>query len=400
MMRHELLRLMMRFQLCYELPGAVAYIAPQLLSPSQPSYDWQQDENLVLRYEYEFMPKGLITQLIVSLNHLIANDGLVWKAGVILERERTRAEVIEDYPRRRISVRVAGPDTRALLAIIDDQLKRIHRFFPRLKYDRFLPCNCIVCAKRNDPFAYPLSELRHFALSGDAIQCRISRKLVDATALIRDIFPGATNESLWPGIISAQQPSMTIPSAPSQSHVKQAFVSYAWLNSGVVDELEKALGTVRISLVRDKSEVKYKDSIRAFMQSIGRGRAIVVVLSKAYLESKNCMFELTEIAERKDLRDRVFPIVLSDAKIFDAEGRLDYVEFWERKRDQLDARMKAVGGENLGGIREELDLFAKIRSTIAGIVEILGDMNSLSPNQHQDAGFQELIAGLQKRLAD
>lgn len=35
-----------------------------------------------------------------------------------------------------------------------------------------------------------------------------------------------------------------------------------------------------------------------------------------------------------------------------------------------------MGGENLAGIREELDLFAKIRATIAEVVDILADMNA------------------------
>ena len=42
-----------------------------------------------------------------------------------------------------------------------------------------------------------------------------------------------------------------------------------------------------------------------FMERIGRGKCIVVVLSKKYLESKSCMFEMTEIAERGDIRTSV-----------------------------------------------------------------------------------------------
>ena len=72
---------------------------PQLLSPEQPAYDWSPSDNVVLRYEYEFMPKGLITRFIVALNHLIADQNKVWKSGVVLEREETKAEVIEDYPK-------------------------------------------------------------------------------------------------------------------------------------------------------------------------------------------------------------------------------------------------------------------------------------------------------------
>ena len=71
-----------------------------------------------MRYDYEFMPKGIITRFIVAVNHLIADQSLVWKSGVILAREGTRAEAVEDYQRRRITVRVNGIDSRGLLAIV------------------------------------------------------------------------------------------------------------------------------------------------------------------------------------------------------------------------------------------------------------------------------------------
>ena len=81
--RHELLRLMMRFQLCYQIPDKDEYIAPQLLPVNQPAYGWPSTANLVVRYEYDFMPKGLVTRLIVALHHRIADQELVWRSGVI-----------------------------------------------------------------------------------------------------------------------------------------------------------------------------------------------------------------------------------------------------------------------------------------------------------------------------
>jgi hypothetical protein len=58
----------------------------------------------------------------VALNHRIADQNHVWKSGAIFQRDETRAEVIEDYPKRRISVRANRPDARGLVAIIDDHL--------------------------------------------------------------------------------------------------------------------------------------------------------------------------------------------------------------------------------------------------------------------------------------
>ncbi|MGD1701996.1 COR domain-containing protein [Dapis sp. BLCC M229] len=63
-MHDELLQLIIKFQLCYQIPHTYnTYVATQLLTPAKPEYDWDENYNLILRYTYEFMPKGIITQL-------------------------------------------------------------------------------------------------------------------------------------------------------------------------------------------------------------------------------------------------------------------------------------------------------------------------------------------------
>ena len=57
--------------------------------------------------------------------------------------------------------------------------------------------------------------------------------------------------------------------------------------------------------MRDKRDLGYKGMIEDFMQEIGRGHAVVVVISDKYLKSPNCMFELVEIVKNKDVRDRI-----------------------------------------------------------------------------------------------
>ncbi|RYE22211.1 MAG: GTPase, partial [Sphingobacteriaceae bacterium] len=88
-MHDELLHLMIRFKLCYKLNHSEKYIAPQMLSPERPNYTWITSKQLVMRYEYEFMPKGIIAKFIVALNHLIKDQKLVWKSGVVLNRKNT-----------------------------------------------------------------------------------------------------------------------------------------------------------------------------------------------------------------------------------------------------------------------------------------------------------------------
>jgi internalin A len=358
--RHELLRLMMKFQLCYQISDTETYIAPQLLPVNQPSYDWPVTANLVVRYEYDFMPKGLVTRLIVALHHRIADQNLVWRTGAIFQRDQTRAEVIEDYTRRRITVRIHGPEASGLFAIVDDQLDRIHATFPKLKFEKHVPCNCPKCV--DDPYLFPLSELKDFAKEGDDIQCRKSRKLVDPGEILRDLFPRTVFR-------------------------RTVFVSYKQSEESIrlVDQIENTLRDHKIDLLRDVNEVGYRDSFTKFMERLGGGDAIVVVLSNGYFESANCMFELTAIAERGDLRVRIHPIVLKDARIFQAEDRARVRGYWDQRLSDLKEH----------GDLQDRARFERYRNDVGRLMQTVTDMNMLKAGD----SFKPIVEQLEKDIA-
>ncbi|MDZ8257319.1 COR domain-containing protein [Nostoc sp. ChiQUE01b] len=189
-MHDELLRLMINFKLCYEIPTSKEnYIAPQLLSANQPSYDWNQTNNLILRYTYEFMPKGIITQFIVAIHELITEHKCVWKSGVVLSKDQTKAEVIEYYGKREIKIRVSGRHKRDLMTIVTHELDKIHDSYQRLKYNKLIPCNCYTCKDSQEPHFYLFEELRQFIYDKeDQIQCRKKPyKKVNVLGLIDDV---------------------------------------------------------------------------------------------------------------------------------------------------------------------------------------------------------------------
>jgi GTPase SAR1 family protein len=394
-MQDELLRLMMKFQLCYALDTDRVFIAPQLLSSEQPAYQWPPQRGVVVRYEYAFLPKGVIARFIVAMHRLIADEKLVWKTGVVLERDGTRAEVIEEYAQRRIRVRVHGPDARGLLAIIDDQMERLHASFPRLQYERYLPCPCVECQPKVEPYGFALNKLIKMATKGQGIQCHESGEMVDAAALVRDILPGAIRRDDQVGELSPIE-ATTKPAAPTP----EAFVSYAWTpeSSAVVDRLQQSLEQHGVHLRRDHDEVRYKESIRDFMRRIGQGKCVVVVISEKYLKSENCMFEMIEIAKEPGLRERIFPIVLADANIYKATGRVKYVHHWENEIRELDEALKTVRGDNLTKLQEDLNTYSEIRRLFDGIADTLRDMNALTPDQHEGSGFEELIRRIRAQL--
>jgi hypothetical protein len=461
-MQGELLQLMMRFKLCYEIPGKPQhYIAPQLLELNPPyDYDWDTSFNLILRYRYEFMPKGILSRLIVELHEYIEDQTLVWKTGVVFTDGSARAEVIEHYPRSEIRIRVSGRDQKRWLSAITHELEKIHRSFNsadspgenRLRYKTLIPCNCSTCKGSQKPHDYPYERLQKFLRDRQyQIQCQESYQMVDVRRLIDDILyytpgpliqPGeAWAEAMEPGGIQRpdqpsprpwlrdvsarmmdsergfsrlEEPSQGLPMQDvsgifdrAQKQVyqepeptREVFISYAWGgdSEAIANQIEQVFREKNIPLVRDKTDLGFKGRIKAFMEEIGRGKAVVVVISDKYLKSENCMFELVEIAAKGDFYNRIFPIVLPDAQIYDPVERIDYVVHWEERIQKLDTAMKKVNSANLQGFRESIDLYTRIRNTIAELTETLKDMNTLTADLHTDSEFADLITVLEQTL--
>ncbi len=180
----------------------------------------------------------------------------------------------------------------------------------------------------------------------------------------------------------------------------QVYFSYKWGGESerIVDQIAAALTEAGIAFVRDKVDLGYKGRISEFMKEIGRGGAVVVVICDRYLRSPNTMFELVQIGKSRDVHDRIFPVVLSDAGIYDAVLRLGYVKFWEDKKRALSDAMRGVDLANLQGITDDLNLYDEIRDEIAGLTALLKDMNTLTPQMHQDSNFASLIDSLRQRL--
>lgn len=187
-----------------------------------------------------------------------------------------------------------------------------------------------------------------------------------------------------------------------QNYEQSVFISYAWggEREEIVNQIDQALQQRGIKIIRDKRDLGYKGSIQEFMERIGRGNCVIVVISDKYLRSPNCMFELVEIAKNKQLHDRIFPIVLSDADIYDPVKRIAYIKHWEAKRAELAEAIKTLDPANLQGVREEIDMYDRIRDKVSGLTSILKDMNTLTPDMHRDSNFNTLYNALEKRMKE
>lgn len=202
-----------------------------------------------------------------------------------------------------------------------------------------------------------------------------------------------------------------VKSAFEQSHTqgqsecvskKEIFISYAWGGESeeVVNKLDMSLQNKGITIIRDKRDLAFKGSIKGFMEQLGQGKAVIVVISEKYLKSENCMFELIQIAKNGKFPDRIFPIVLADAQIYKPTQRIKYVQHWEQQIKELDEAIKTVSSANLQGFREEIDQFTEIRHTMAELTSIIKDMNVLTPEMHRESDFAELFKAIELKLAE
>jgi hypothetical protein len=187
----------------------------------------------------------------------------------------------------------------------------------------------------------------------------------------------------------------------TNNYENSVFVSYAWGGESerTVNELEKAFSQQGINIVRDKRDLEYKDSIEAFERRISKGQCVVIVISDKYLRSEHCMYELVELQKNQNMRAHVFPIVLSDAKIYKAVERLSYIKHWDMQIEQLNQAIKQVDVmTNLSGISADLDKYARIRASFDYLIDLLSDMNTLTPDVHRETDFSILITAVKQTM--
>lgn len=196
-MHDELLALMLKFELCYELPNKKDnYLIPQLLSESRPdAVVWDDTKNIQLQYRYDFMPKGMLSRLIVRLHTYLNDISTTWKKGMVLSTQHTFALVEEIYAQDKIAIRVRGPHQRDLMTIIRKELDELNSTFQGIKVEKLIPCNCAQCKDSPKPHFYQYSSiLRRLEHRKRKVECDLSYTDVEVMGLMDNLFNDFTPE--------------------------------------------------------------------------------------------------------------------------------------------------------------------------------------------------------------
>ena len=182
----DLLELMKSFELCFEIEHKREYLIPGLMRENEPAFDWDESGNVHFRFEFGFMPSGVMPRLIVVMHDLIKEE-LCWKEGVLFNWEGAEALVLM-LSSRQIEVSVRGAERRVLLAIIRRHMAYVLKPYSDLGMKEMVPCVCSDCTEGEELQYYDYQQLLKAKRKNKrTIECRNSFDDVPIDQLLGEI---------------------------------------------------------------------------------------------------------------------------------------------------------------------------------------------------------------------
>ncbi len=200
--RPQLIRLMEKFELFFNITGTDTYIVPELLSLDRPHISFVKNEKkgiLHFQYEYNFMPKGIISHFICRVYYL-TREGHLWRYGVVLKFEDSTASVISEPLNHTIKIIASGSCASELMGIIRNELEQIHHTLNMKKnqhYHEMIPCLCTHCKLSENPHLYRYDVLkRRMGIRGFKNYCNHSDEEVSIGQLLKGFEKLGDNNNL------------------------------------------------------------------------------------------------------------------------------------------------------------------------------------------------------------
>ena len=198
MERDKVLGLMKResFEIVYPVDNG--YVAPQLLSKVRPAFEWDSSASLKYRFYYRFMPKGILTRLIVRKHAHIQAQKLVWAQGVVLHFAGCDMLVVEQETEKdgiiQIEVQGKGREGIRALDFVRNEIEEIHKkWFSNIDFQPMVPCDCEDCQKTAAPTYFKLESLiKRLDQGRSEIECENNRvKDVPVRRLLEGVYDPA-----------------------------------------------------------------------------------------------------------------------------------------------------------------------------------------------------------------
>ena len=138
------------------------------------------------------------------------------------------------------------------------------------------------------------------------------------------------------------------------------FLSYNWDDKEYAYDIEKNVGVVS-DFHRDVNSIGNWGSIERFMRTITDHDYVILLVSKKYIESLNCMYEAWQLCVNDKWSDRVMCVVTDDVDIYSPEGKVRAVKFWVDKCEEYKTLLNSLPDDSKIGLTEDLRKMEEIR---------------------------------------
>jgi internalin A len=199
----ELLTLMGVFKLSYYNALSDKHIVPAKLSDiTEGMPEWDKTNNVRLHLQYDWMPRALATQLIVSLHDNIVafenGEQWIWRRGAVLDGRKLDLKdvqvLIEDNWRdNTIAISAKGEHSEWLIRTIMKNWRTVHEpFEDKVEVTKYILCACEKCQTASRPFTFEYEEVLDAKEADDTLKCNKSRKEFAAAEILRGVFDDTT----------------------------------------------------------------------------------------------------------------------------------------------------------------------------------------------------------------
>jgi tetratricopeptide (TPR) repeat protein len=182
------------------------------------------------------------------------------------------------------------------------------------------------------------------------------------------------------------------------------YISYAWGDNPDSEEelalqgLCKALSEHGFEVIHDRTHLVYHNSLPVFFKTIGEGGIVIPIIGKKYFNRLNCLIEALNMITRGDLKERIFPLVLSDNyDIYDALKRpkiiMDVKTFWLGKEAELTSAIN-YSNELPGSLiplRQDLNILNETISAITPFINHIGTSKQFNFIDELKTNFKTFI---------
>lgn len=178
------------------------------------------------------------------------------------------------------------------------------------------------------------------------------------------------------------------------------FLSYSWANIDVANEIDKDFQITGITMRRDKRDVAYRNSLKEFMKTITTHDYVLVLISNEFIKSANCMYEVMELLQADDYKEKILPILLPYTNIFKPRERSEIIKYWNDKTEEVKASLAGLDPTQANSLQEDLKHYKNICEHIDRFIAYITDTNCKNYDELKSEGYKSIFELIGYKPAD